>query len=277
VSEVEFYKMTGSGNDFVVLDVRRTAAENWGGEQIKQICDRRDGVGADGLVLLTARDGNAVQMEYWNSDGSRAALCGNAALCSAHLSARLALVSGAEFRLLTDAGPVKARVSALSGQPAINLPDVDLSPNTDFSHLRDPGERWITLLTVGVPHLVVHVDDVARVDLLRRGSVLRSHPQLGPDGANVNFVGHSADPQTPWTFRTYERGVEDETLACGTGAVATALALSGREGASFPLGLRSRGGRSLEVDADLAPGRASNVWLRGEGRVVFRGLWETPN
>ena len=137
-----------------------------------------------------------------------------------------------------------------------------------------PGERWMTFATVGVPHLVIRVDDIEAVDLLGRGGRLRSDPRLGAAGANVNFVGAPAAPDEPWLIRTYERGVEAETLACGTGTVAAGVALAAQGEATLPVRFRSRGGEELLVRAELNGRRASEVWLGGQGKLVFRAVWE---
>jgi diaminopimelate epimerase len=264
------YKMSGSGNDFVVLDGRFTDAARWPGARVRAICDRRTGVGADGLVVLTPATADSVRMEYWNADGSHGALCGNAALCSGRLAVALELVPAGEFCLLTDAGVVRVRAAASGDVAEINLPDVDL-PREHGGIPALAGERWLSRGAVGVPHLVIRVDDIEAVDVAGRGRLLRSHESVGPEGANVNFV---APAGRSWLIRTYERGVEGETLACGTGTVAAALALASRGEARLPLSFRSRGGLELTVRAQLEGSLATGVWLGGQGRLIFRGVWE---
>jgi diaminopimelate epimerase len=268
-----FYKMTGSGNDFVVLDGRFTSADRWPPDRVRAICDRRNGVGADGLVILTPSTAEAVRMLYWNSDGSHGAMCGNAALCGGRLSVDLEMVQPGELCLLTDAGVVRVRSEAQGDQAEINLPDCDL-PRAVDDLAAGAGEQWLALGTVGVPHLVIRVDDIEAVDVLGRGRLLRSHPRVGPGGANVNFIEGPSGSGEPWLIRTYERGVEGETLACGTGTVAAALALASREEAELPLAFRSRGGPQLTVRALRDGSRATDVWLGGQGRLLFRGVWE---
>ena len=265
-----FYKMSGSGNDFVVLDGRFTDASRWPAEHVRSVCDRRTGVGADGLVILTAATADSVRMAYWNADGSPGALCGNAALCSGRLAVALELVAPGEFCLLTDAGVVQVRAAGEGDTAEIRVPDLDLP----VEHTAVPplaSERWHSLGRVGVPHLVVGVSRIEEVDVISRGRLLRSHPSLGVEGANANFV---ASEDGSWRIRTYERGVEAETLACGTGTVAAALALVARREAQLPVTFRSRGGLELTVRGILEGTRASEVWLRGQGKLVFRGVWE---
>ncbi len=269
-----FYKMTGSGNDFVMLDGRATKPERWTPAMVRALCDRRNGIGADGLVILTPGTPGTVRMSYWNSDGSRGAMCGNAALCSGRLSVELEMVPPGEFCLLTDAGMVRVISRAHHDEAEISLPDVEL-PRALPDIQASSGERWLSLGTVGVPHLVVRVDDVEHADVLGRGARLRADPRVGPEGANVNFIGRNGDADSPWLIRTFERGVEGETLACGTGTVAAALALGSRSEASLPLRFRSRGGPELTVRARLEGSRASGIWLAGQGRLLFRGVWES--
>jgi diaminopimelate epimerase len=265
--------MTGSGNDFVVLDGRANTPDRWPPARVRAICDRRTGIGADGLVILTPAAGGTVRMSYWNSDGSHGALCGNAALCSGRLSVDLELVAAGEFCLLTDAGMVRVISHAQADEAEINLPDTAV-PKDIPSLEAASGERWLSLGTVGVPHLVVRVEDVETVDVQARGRALRSDPRTGPVGANVNFVSPQADPQAPWLIRTFERGVEGETLACGTGTVAAALALASRGEVDLPVSFRSRGGPVLAVRARLDGSSATDVWLGGQGKLLFRGVWE---
>ena len=267
------YKMTGSGNDFVMLDGRFTSPDRWPATRVAAICDRRSGVGADGLVILTPDAPGRVRMTYWNSDGSRAAICGNAALCSTRLSVYLELAEPGDLCLLTDAGVVSARCNGAGDGAEIRLPDAEVPAEVPGL---EPvaGERWLALGAVGVPHLIVRVDDIERIDLPGRGRALRFDPRLGEAGANVNFVAPGIAGGELWAIRTYERGVEAETLACGTGTVAAAIALAARGEASLPLRFRSRGGPELLVRAELNGGLAHEVWLGGQGRLLFRGVWE---
>jgi diaminopimelate epimerase len=267
------YKMTGSGNDFIMLDGRSTSAERWPATRVAAICDRRSGVGADGLVILTPDAPSRVRMTYWNSDGSRAAMCGNAALCSARLAVYLELAEPGEICLLTDAGVVPARCQGAGDRAEIKLPDAEIPAGME-GLAPAAGERWLAIGTVGVPHLVVRVDDLEAVDLSGRGRSLRFDPATGPAGANVNFVAPGGSAAEPWRIRTYERGVEGETLACGTGTVAAAIALAVRGEAQLPLRFRSRGGPELSVRAELNGARAHDIWLGGQGRLLFRGVWE---
>jgi diaminopimelate epimerase len=236
------------------------------------MCDRRSGVGADGLVILTPETIDSVRMRYWNADGSIGELCGNAALCAGRLAVQLELVPPGEFCLLTDAGTVRVRSTGAGDTAEVNLPDFE--PPRPFMEVPlAQGEQWLSFVVVGVPHLVIRVDDIDGVSPGTRGRALRFHPSLGGAGANVNFISRGSDRE-PWLIRTYERGVEAETLACGTGTVAAATAVACRGEGALPTTFRSRGGPELTVRAELGPVRVSQAWLGGQGRLLFRGIWE---
>jgi diaminopimelate epimerase len=267
---MKFWKMTGSGNDFIILDGRVTRPEDWSSDRIVEMCHRRNGVGGDGLVILTPEGAGVVRMSFYNSDGSRASMCGNAALCSTTLAACLEMAPSGAMRLATGAGIFPTRTTGRPNESSLNLPDFDLP--TPMSLPLVAGEEGIWYSEVGVPHLTVLVEDVEKVDLMGRGRALRFDPGLGKAGANVNFL--TPDPASGgsrWLMRTYERGVEGETLACGTGAVASAVALARFAGSQLPVDIVSRGGRTLAVKATLGPEKATDVWLTGEGRLVFEG------
>jgi diaminopimelate epimerase len=224
--------MTGSGNDFVMVDGRFTAPADWSPEDIRGVCAHGTGVGADGLVFLGPGGApGAVRMIYFNSDGSHAAMCGNAALCSTRLAAFLDLGNPAGMRLETDAGAYESRCPGAGDRAELHLSAVD-PPTTPPLRLA-AGEHRTGLATVGVPHLVVAVDDLEQVDVPGRGRALRFDPGLGAAGANVNFIAPTAK-RSVWAMRTYERGIEGETLACGTGAVAAACILRGWGRRTFP-------------------------------------------
>jgi diaminopimelate epimerase len=270
-----FYKMTGSGNDFVVLDGREHRLADWPAERIRAVSDRRRGIGADGVVLLEPEAG-AVRMHYFNADGGEAAMCGNAALCSTRLAVRLGLATAEGMTLRTRVGNLATRCEpGADGELAeIRLPDFPL-PKPVPTIALEPGERWLLAATAGVPHLVLRVEDVATVNVVGRGRKLRHHAANGPEGANANFVsppsaGMEADSDR-LRIRTFERGVEGETLACGTGTVAAALAVHAAGEAELPVRFVSWGGSPLTVRARVDDGWAREVWLGGEGRLVFEG------
>jgi diaminopimelate epimerase len=260
-----FYKMSGSGNDFVVVDARReppgTLAEP---REIQRVCARGTGVGADGIVFLEPpASSGSIRLTYLNADGSRAEFCGNATLCTTRLAAELGIGSPDGLTIETDSGLVLARIGEWG-------PEIDLQPvsqvRTSVGLDLATGERQMGYAVVGVPHLVIECDDPTTVDVVGRGRPLRRDPSLAR-GANVNFVGSASGRRR---MRTYERGVEAETLACGSGAVATAILLTVWGRASGLVELETSSGRPLRVRLRESGG----VWhptLIGEGRVVFQG------
>jgi diaminopimelate epimerase len=275
MSQLRFYKMTGSGNDFVFLDGRSTPPDEWSTAGIRTLCDRRTGVGGDGLVVLSPEGSLGARMVYFNADGSRAGMCGNAALCSTRLAARLGIAPADGMDLHTDTGILKTRCVGPGWAAELLLPDFALPEDVPLP--LEPGERWVTRCLVGVPHLVVLVDDVAAVDVERRGRALRHDPAFAPAGVNVNFVSQWRSPAgaLEWRLRTYERGVEGETLACGTGTVGAAVALASRQLAELPVRITSWGGNVFLVAGRIEGGSAREPWLCGEGRLVFEGVVES--
>lgn len=262
----EFFKMSGSGNDFVFVDTRQDAAGPLASpEVVDAICRRGTGIGADGVVFLEASESATVRLIYLNADGSRADLCGNATLCTARLARELGIVDGSgEFTIETDAGVLGARFHE-------NQPEIDLQPvsevREDANLPLERGERCMGFALAGVPHLVIMVDDLEAVDVVGRGRPLRRHSSLQA-GANVNFVRQTGDGE--FSYRTYERGVEAETLACGTGAVATAVLVNKWGLAKGPVRIRTRSGRELGVR--LSGAAAAQIpSLTGEARIVYRG------
>ncbi len=264
-----FYKMSGSGNDFVVFDARSEPVSGLDEPTaIRMLCARGTGVGADGVVFIEppTAPGATLRMRYYNADGSRAQMCGNAALCVTRLASELGAATDGALRLETDSGVLGARMAG-------PLPEVELAPVEEVHPTAQgielaPGERRIGYCVSGVPHLVVLRDEVEGVDVVGRGRTLRTHAAVRPHGANVNFVARRADGG--WTIRTYERGVEGETLACGTGAIASAILLNVWGLSADETPLLTRSGRVLTVKLE----RSGGAWrptIRGEGRLVFAG------
>ncbi len=270
-----FTKMTGSGNDFVFFDGRQVDATLLTlPEVIMAICNRHNGIGADGIVILEpietqtgqiGRESSQARIHYFNSDGTPADLCGNATLCSTTMSIALGIADANGMGLETPSGRISSRF--IDGHPEIELQPVT-TVIADIDIAREDGEERIGFAMAGIPHLVVLCENADSVDLDSRGSPMRHHVATGPKGANVNWV--SGLDNGSWRYRTFERGVEAETLACGTGAVATAILLVTWGLASSPIRMLTSSGRELVVGLE----RADDAWrptLRGEGRVVFRG------
>ena len=262
-----FYKLSGSGNDFIFVDARtEPAGELETPPVIDALCARATGVGADGIVFVEPpRDsGERFSIRYLNRDGSMALLCGNASLCSVRLADELGIVDrGEDFAFGTGAGRVRGRLTSRG-------PEIDLQPIRDLDPAApielETGEQRIGYAMVGVPHLIVRCDDIEAVDVVGRGRPLRRHAWLEA-GANVNFVAKSDEG---WLYRTYERGVESETLACGTGSVAVAALLAAWGETGESTSIRTRSGLWVHITLRRKDGE---IWpsLSGEGRIVFRG------
>lgn len=266
-----FYKMSGSGNDFVFFDAREEPAGTLErAAEIDHLCARGLGIGADGVVFLERSHVADVALRYFNRDGTLADLCGNASLCATRLATELGAVNPKGFRLETGSGVLAARIRD-------GLPEIDLAPVRDLASSVSgvspiEGETHLGFALAGVPHVVIASQSVEKSDVAGRGAALRHNPAFR-DGANVNFVEKVKNGS--WRYRTYERGVEAETLACGTGAVATAVLLKEWGLAGDSVDLITSSGRTLQVTLRRT-GEAWTPSLRGEGRLVFSGrLGET--
>ncbi|MEW5919284.1 MAG: diaminopimelate epimerase [Gemmatimonadota bacterium] len=271
-----FWKLTGSGNDFVFFDARHGAvSELIDPATIDAICDRRSGVGADGIVLFEqpVEKSELYSIRYFNRDGSLAEFCGNAALCSVRLAQVLAVADASRaerFNFHSSSGVITGGLPrSTDGDPEVSMP-MPADTQATYEVTRGPGEQRIGFTRVGVPHLVVLVEDIEAIDVVNRGRELRRHPSLRA-GANVNFVQRL---NGGWAMRTYERGVEAETLACGSGSVALAKMVSEweLEPRTRAVTIRTRGGRDVTVSWASA---GDVPFLRGEGRLVFSGTLES--
>lgn len=262
---MEFTKMNGAGNDFVVVD-NRAGDLCLTGEVIARLCDRHRGVGADGLLAVELAEGAAdFRMRYYNADGGEAEMCGNGARCFARFAARLLPHVADSLSFETPAGLIRATFSG-------DLVTINMSAPHDYREAAElagaPGP--VHFLNTGVPHAVVFVDDVEAVDVAASGALLRWHPAFAPKGTNANFAQVISPGNL--VLRTYERGVEGETLACGTGVCATALLHHLATGAPSPVAVRVRGGETLQVGFESAgAGSFDQVTLTGPADFVFSG------
>jgi diaminopimelate epimerase len=262
---LRFTKMNGAGNDFVMLD-NRAGELQLAPDQIARICDRHRGVGADGILMLErAANGADFRMRYYNADGGEAEMCGNGARCFARYASR---VVGPLDKLSfeTPAGVIGAELQGDLVRLAMSEPkDLRLGITIPL-----PGRQVAAhFVNSGVPHVVVPVDDLENVDVRGLGSAIRRHDLFAPKGANVNFLKERGPGQI--AIRTYERGVEDETLACGTGVVASALIFAAVKKIDGPIGVLVRGGSELEVDFQKEAEQFKSVTLKGPAEFVFEG------
>src|SRR3954468_15744273 len=262
---LRFTKMNGAGNDFVMID-NRIGDLQLASDQIAKICDRHRGVGADGvLVLERATNGADFRMRYYNADGGEAEMCGNGARCFARYADR---VAGPREKVSfeTPAGVIGAELQ--SGLVCLQMREPkDMRLAIDIPL---PDRKVVAhFVNSGVPHVVVPVDDLEAVDVRGLGSAIRRHELFAPKGANVNFLKERGPRQI--AIRTYERGVEDETLACGTGVVASALIFAATKNIDGPIGVLVRGGNELEVDFEKEGDQFKKVTLKGPAEFVFEG------
>jgi len=262
---LKFTKMNGAGNDFVLLD-NLDGRLDLGPGQIAHLCDRHRGVGADGVLIVEPpANGADFRMRYYNADGGEAEMCGNGARCFARYASRITGRRGA-VRFETPAGVIRAECDGANVRLAMSEPH-DLVLDRQVS--LPGGSVTAHSVNTGVPHAVVFVEDLERTDVRGLGAALRYHPDFAPKGTNANFV-QIVDSQTA-AIRTYERGVEDETLACGTGVVAAALILHLKQAAPSPVSVRVRGGDTLLVSFEEEGGVLRNVSLTGPADFVFEG------
>ncbi len=262
---LQFTKMNGAGNDFVMIDNRKGEVRLTP-EQISRICDRHRGVGADGILLIEpAQNGADFRMRYYNADGGEAEMCGNGARCFARFAKRVA-GAGEKVSFETPAGVIGARLHGELVTLQMSDP-IDLRLNVPIQI--DGEEATVHYINSGVPHVVVPVSRIDVVHVRERGRAIRRHERFAPKGANANFLEKRGPRKI--AIRTYERGVEDETLACGTGVVASALIFATLEKTDGPIGVRVQGGSELSVDFEKDGNQFRQVTLTGPAEFVFEG------
>jgi diaminopimelate epimerase len=260
-----FTKMNGAGNDFVMLDNRdgKLALDR---AQIAHLCDRHRGIGADGLLAIEpAQNGADFRMRYYNADGGEAEMCGNGARCFARFAQKVAGKLG-DISFETQAGVITAKFFGEIVQIQMSEPH-----SARLNDLLEAAGEKLTVHSVntGVPHAVVFVDDLDHTDVRKLGAALRYHAHFAPKGTNANFVQKVGAQAI--SIRTYERGVEDETLACGTGMVACALIFHELTGAASPVQVQVRGGDTLEIGFEKSGATYRNVTLTGPADFTFEG------
>jgi diaminopimelate epimerase len=262
---IPFYKMSGSGNDFIIIDNRDNIVPM---DDLSvfaaRVCRRKLSVGADGLILIEPSRSVDFKWSFFNSDGSVAEMCGNGARCTARF-ALLNDIASKEMAFETIAGVIRAQV--LNDRVKINMTDphgLEMGCRVQV----DPAVYDYDRINTGVPHVVIEVDDIEAADVVGIGRQIRRHADFSPAGTNVNFIGQDGQQ---WVVRTYERGVEDETLACGTGIVAGALVLAARKSLPSPISLRSRSGSLLNVFYSQTEDGFKEIFLEGDARIIYRG------
>ena len=266
---VEFTKMNGAGNDFVLIDNRERKID-LAREQVARICHRQRGVGADGLFLLVPNATGKAEWawEFYNSDGSTADMCGNGARCFARFIQKKAGTNG-QTTFETGAGVITAAFHGESVTVSLTPPkDLELAQKV----VTKDGPLTVHSINTGVPHAVIFVPDADKAMVQQLGQEIRYHPHFAPKGTNVNFV--QVLGKNSIRVRTYERGVEGETLACGTGVTASALIASRVHGFTSPIKVQVQGGDILEVSFSEQASNFSDVRLTGPAEFVFEGRLE---
>jgi diaminopimelate epimerase len=269
MNKINFTKMVASGNDFIVSEL---ANRRVGELKIlaQKICDRKYGVGADGLLVLEKSKIANVKMRIFNPDGSEAEMCGNGARCVALFKNSQLMTHDSGLTIETKAGIVESCVNGnnlkikLTDPKGLKL-DIPIKVNKRTLH--------VDFINIGVPHTVIFVEGLDKIDVLVLGYSVRYHKRFAPAGTNVDFVEVLSNNSVK--IRTYERGVEDETLACGTGAVAAALITSRKSVIPSPnsqkINVLTKSGETLKVYFDKLDNRFSNIWLEGEANIVYKG------
>jgi diaminopimelate epimerase len=266
---LEFTKMNGAGNDFVLID-NRAQMIKLTHAQIVRLCDRHRGVGSDGVILLLPSNSGKADWawEFFNSDGSAGEMCGNGARCFARFVQRRTGLNR-DFTFETEAGVISARFHGAQVTVSLTPPN---GLRLDEELKLSTGSETVHSLNTGVPHAVLFVPDADEAMIQQLGPEIRRHPHFAPKGTNVNFVQVLGPDQI--RVRTYERGVEGETLACGTGVTASALISARVHRFGSPVRVRVQGGDQLEVSFQETNGGFSDVRLTGPAEFVFEGRME---
>jgi diaminopimelate epimerase len=265
--EIPFVKMNGTGNDFILVNNMSGAYD-----LVKQpsfvtaVCARKLSVGADGLICLEPSEKADFAWRFFNADGSEAEMCGNGARCAARFAVENT-IAGPDLSFETLAGVIQAQVTGSQVRVRLTPPG---ELETGIRLVIEGSEVVLHSLNTGVPHAVLFVDDCENTPVETLGRAIRYHERFAPQGTNVNFVSCGQD--NILHIRTYERGVEGETFACGTGSVAAALVAAALGKVSLPVVLQTRSGEQLRVDADSACPPFGQVFLEGGTRKVCEGM-----
>ncbi len=262
--------MSGSGNDFILIDHRKPFID---GDRMKEfarkVCRRRISVGADGLIFIENSEKADFKWRFFNADGSEGEMCGNGGRCAARF-AHLKGITGPSLTFETLAGMISAQVNEKRVKLEMTKPH---SLKLDETLLIDGKQQTLSSINTGVPHAVLFLDDIEHLNIVQLGRSIRYHPHFAPSGTNANFVRLEKGSQL--SIRTYERGVEDETLACGTGTVASALIAAFKGMVRSPVSVKTRGGELLMVHFEIEGEEVKRVFLEGEVHIIYEAeMWE---
>lgn len=256
--KIQFYKYQGAGNDFILVDNRQNTVNHHDPALIAKICDRRFGVGGDGMMFLQLKQGYDFEMVYYNADGQPSSMCGNGGRCIVAFARFLGVIEN-ETEFLAVDGPHYAKISEEGNWVSLQMINVE--------HIDNDGDAYV--LNTGSPHYVALATDLANVNMYQEGYAIRNNETYKTNGINVNFVEPHGDG---YFVRTFERGVEDETYACGTGVTAVALAMAkhNNQTGHITTPIKVLGG-NLNIRFDYDGKKFSNIFLEGPAEQVFKG------
>ena len=257
VGMTEFVKMHGAGNDFIMIDDRKGEFSVDDYMLISSLCERRTGIGSEGMILVQNSEKADFKMRFFNPDGTEADLCGNGARCVALFARMIGAVDSRCMSFETRAGLIEAEI--------VDETKVKIS-------MPDPKDLAGDFVVAGVPHKIVSVENTANIDVEAEGRAIRLKPEYAPHGTNVDFVAYHAPDRL--AIRTYERGVEAESGACGTGSVAAAIIGVASHGMQFPVKVTTVKGYLLVVDGEYVNGEFKNITLTGPVKKVFSGYFD---
>jgi len=268
--KIPFMKMSGSGNDFILIDHREPIL---GEDKMKgfarKVCQRRVSVGADGLILIERSEQADFKWRFFNADGSEAEMCGNGGRCAARF-AWLKGIAGPSLTFETLAGILSAQVDGKRVKLEMTKP---YGLKLDETILIEGKGQTLSSINTGVPHVVIFLEDFKGVDVVQVGRAIRYHPHFAPAGTNANFV--RVENPSQLSIRTYERGVEDETLACGTGTVASALVAAFKGLVKSPVSIKTWGGEILTVYFEIEAEGVKRVFFEGDVHIIYEAeMWE---
>ncbi len=268
-NSIKFLKMHGTGNDFILIDnmSKRILSEQHGAKIAKLLCERKFGVGADGLIFIEPPSNPQCQFKwrFFNADGSEAQMCGNGGRCAARF-AYINNIAPEDMMFETIAGVIKASVK--NDIVKLKLPDPQ-NTKLDIEIDLDDNFTVVHFINTGVPHVVLFVDNIEEIDVKSIGKKIRFHKEFAPEGTNVNFV--KLVDKHHICVRTYERGVEDETMACGTGSVASSIITALKKTGKSPINVKTRGGEEIIVHFSVKDSNIEDVFLEAKTTIVYTG------
>lgn len=270
MNKIPFMKFSGAGNDFVIINNLENLVDSTDTNFVQKVCERRMSVGADGVLLVEKADGIGTgsvdfRMRYFNADGGEVETCGNGARCISRFAYLNGIVTE-KMRFLTNAGVYESEIVGDNVKVRMSEP-TDIRLNVPLQ-LKD-GVHTVGFANSGVPHVVFFVEDLDGTDVFDMGQQTRYHADFKPAGTNANFIRIQSSERLE--IRTYERGVEDETLACGTGSIASAIVSAALGKVTSPVSVKTASGVVLKIHFDMSDGEPKNVYLEGDARVIYAG------